>query len=289
MAKVLILGAGISGHSAALIAKRKLGKNHEVEVISPNSNYQWVPSNIWVGMGLMTPEQVKFELSPVYKRTGIMYRQAMAVSIHPNGDKIYNKGYVTIKYVTGELKDKEENVEYDFLINATGPKLNFAATEGLGPDKFSSSVCTYQHATHAWENLQKCFKKMEEGEKQRILIGTGHPLATCQGAAFEYSLNIAFEINKRKLNHMAEITWISNEYELGDFGMGGAYVKRGGYVTPTKIFAESIFKEYNINWITGAGVNKLEEGLVHYETLDGEYHSKEFDLPCLFPALPVQE
>jgi sulfide:quinone oxidoreductase len=40
MAKVLILGAGISGHTAALIAKRKLGKNHDVEVISPNSNYQ---------------------------------------------------------------------------------------------------------------------------------------------------------------------------------------------------------------------------------------------------------
>jgi sulfide:quinone oxidoreductase len=284
MAKVLILGAGISGHTAALIAKRQLGKNHEVEVISPNSNYQWVPSNIWVGMGLMTPEQVKFELAPVYKRAGIKYKQALAISLHPNGDKSTNKGYVTIKYVTGNLKDKEENVEYDFLINATGPKLNFAATEGLGPDKFSCSVCTYQHATHAWENLQKCFKKMEAGEKQRILIGTGHPLATCQGAAFEYSLNIAFEINKRKLNHMAELTWISNEYELGDFGMGGAYVKRGGYITPTKIFAESIFKEYNINWIVGAGVNKVEEGLVHYETLDGEYHTKEFDFAMLIPS-----
>jgi len=100
-------------------------------------------------MGLMTPEQVKFELAPVYKRAGIGYKQALAVSLHPNGNKSTDKGYVTIKYVTGELIDKEENVEYDYLINATGPKLNFAATEGLGPDKFSNSVCTYQHATHA--------------------------------------------------------------------------------------------------------------------------------------------
>lgn len=87
MAKVLILGAGISGHTAALIARRKLGKNHVVEVISPNSNYQWVPSNIWVGMGLMTPDQVKFELAPVYKRAGIDYKQAMAISLHPDGDQ----------------------------------------------------------------------------------------------------------------------------------------------------------------------------------------------------------
>lgn len=284
MAKVLILGAGISGHTSALIAKRKLGKDHEVEVISPNSNYQWVPSNIWVGMGLMTPDQVKFELAPVYKKMNIGYKQAMAISIHPNGDAKSERGYVTIRYVTGEMKDKEENVAYDYLINATGPKLNFAATEGLGPDKFTQSVCTYQHATHAWENLQKCFAKMEKGEKQRFLIGTGHPMATCQGAAFEYSLNIAFEINKRKLNHMAEITWISNEYELGDFGMGGAYIKQGGYVTPTKIFAESIFKQYNINWITGAGVTKVEKGVVSYETLEGEYHTQEFDFAMLIPS-----
>ena len=43
----------------------------------------------------------------------------------------------------------------------------------------------------------------------------------------ETSKNIKVEINKRKLNHLAEITWISNEYELGDFGMGGAYIKQG--------------------------------------------------------------
>lgn len=228
MAKVLILGAGIAGHTAALIAKRKLGKNHEIEVISPNSSYQWIPSNIWVGMGLMTPEQVKFELAPVYRKLGIKFRQALATSIHPEGETLLKKGYVTIKYLIGNKKETEENIEYDYLINATGPKLNFAATEGLGPDNFTDSVCTFQHASHAWENMQKCLAKMEKGEKQRFLIGTGHPMATCQGAAFEYSLNVAFEINKRKLNHLAEITWISNEYELGDFGMGGAYIKQGG-------------------------------------------------------------
>jgi sulfide:quinone oxidoreductase len=284
MAKVLILGAGISGHTAALIARRKLGKQHEVEIISPNSNYQWVPSNIWVGMGLMTSKQVIFELAPVYKKQGIQYRQALAVSIHPEGNSKILKPFVTIQYLVGDKKDQIENVEYDYLINATGPKLNFAATEGLGPDFHSDSVCTYHHAENAWKNLKQCFEKMEKGEKQRFLIGTGHPMATCQGAAFEYSLNIAFEINKRKLNHLAEITWISNEYELGDFGMGGAYIKQGGYVTPTKIFAESIFKQYNIKWIMGAGVNKLEKGKVHYETLDGEYHIREFDFAMLIPG-----
>jgi sulfide:quinone oxidoreductase len=284
MAKVLILGAGISGHTAAMYAKKILKNKHEVVVVSPNSNYQWVPSNIWVGVGLMKPEQVKFKLAPVYKKFGITYKQALAVSIHPEGDSEIEKGYVTIKYVAGDDQNKEEKVDYDYLINATGPKLNFAATEGLGPDKFTNSVCTYDHAAHAWENLQKSLKKMENGEKQSFLIGTGHPMATCQGAAFEYALNIAFEIKKRKLNHLADIWWISNEYELGDFGMGGAYVKRNGYITPTKIFTESILKENNIQWIKRAGVKKVEQGKVYYENLDGEEHTKEFDFAMLIPG-----
>lgn len=283
MAKVLILGAGISGHTAAMTARRKLSKEHEVIVVSPNSNYQWVPSNIWVGVGRMTVKQVIFPLAPVYKKLGITFKQAKAVSIYPEGSGDNANPYVNIQYVSEEKMNQMEDVQYDYLINATGPKLNFSATEGLGPEKNSCSVCTYDHASHAWDELKKCFEKMERGEKQRFLIGTGHGMATCQGAAFEYALNIAYEITQKKLNKFAEIIWITNEYELGDFGMGGAYVKQGGYVTPTKIFSESIFKENGIRWILGAGVNKVEPGVAHYETLDGEMHTQEFDFAMLIP------
>ncbi len=284
MAKVLILGAGISGHTAAQIVKHQLGKNHEVVMVSPNSNYQWVPSNIWVGIGLMTTDQVKFKLEPVYKKMGIEYKQAMGISIHPEGNANHSKPFVTIKSVTPEKNGEIEEVEYDYLINSTGPKLNFAATEGLGPDKFTNSVCTYDHADHAWKNLQKAFEKMKNGERQIFVVGTGHPMATCQGAAFEYILNIRAELEKRKLTHLADMWWISNEYEVGDFGMGGAYIRKNGYVTPTKIFTESILKEYNIRWIKRAGVKKVDAQFVYYEDLEGENHQLAYDFAMLIPA-----
>lgn len=284
MAKVLILGAGISGHTAALTAKRRLGKQHEVIMVSPNSNYQWVPSNIWVGVGRMTTKQVIFPLAPVYAKQGITFKQAKAVSIHPDGNAENEAQHVSIEYVTGERKGESEIVEYDFLINATGPKLNFEATEGLGPELHSNSVCTYDHAAKSWEEIQKCFSRMEKGEVQRFLIGTGNGMATCQGAAFEYALNLVFEIRERKLDNFAEVIWISNEYELGDFGMGGAYVKQGGYVTPTKIFAESIFKEYGIKWIVGSAIQKVEQGMAYYENIAGEKHNISFDFSMLIPA-----
>ena len=282
MAKVLVLGAGISGHTAVTYLNRYLGKKHEVVMVSPNSNFQWVPSNIWVGVGLMKPDQVKFKLAPVYKKLGVEYKQALGISIHPEGDTEIDSAYVSIRYVSEDREGEEEKVTYDYLINATGPKLNFDATKGLR--EHSNSVCTYDHAEHAWSNLEQAYKKMENGEKQTFLIGTGHGLATCQGAAFEYVLNIAFEVHKRKLSHLADIWWISNEYELGDFGMGGAYVKRNGYITPTKVFTESILKEYGIRWIKRAAVQKVEAGKVYYENLQGEKHTKGFDFSMLIPG-----
>ncbi len=284
MAKVIVLGAGISGHTAAQILKRKLGKGHEVTVISPNSNYQWVPSNIWVGVGKMSTEQVVFKLAPVYQKLGIGYKQALAVSIHPEGNARHPKPFVSIRHVAPDMEGKTEEVEYDYLVNSTGPKLNFAGTEGLGPDKFTNSVCTYDHAAHSWKNLQACIAKMEKGQRQTFVIGTGHPMATCQGAAFEYALNIKAELDNRKLGHLADMWWITNEAELGDFGMGGAYIRKNGYVTPTKIFTESILREYGVRWIKQAGVKKVDEKAIHYEDILGQTHQIEYDFAMLIPG-----
>ena len=103
----------------------------------------------------------------------------------------------------------------------------------------------------------------------RFLVGVGHGTCTCEGAAFEYIVNLEFELRNRGVRDQAEITWITNEYELGDFGMGGMHLKRGGYVTPSSIFNASLFAERGIDWITRAHVQKVEPGRVLYETLDG--------------------
>ncbi len=136
MAKVVVLGAGISGHTAAAHIRRKLGRKHEVVVVSPSEYYQWIPSNIWVGVGRMTIDQVRFKLKPLYKRWGIQFEQARATAIHPEGDESSDKPYVSIEYTVASNKGKIANIDYDYFINATGPKLNFEATEGLGPGKF---------------------------------------------------------------------------------------------------------------------------------------------------------
>ncbi len=287
MARLIVLGGGVSGHTAATFAAKWLGSEHEVVVVTPNSKWNWIPSNIWVGVGQMTPEDVTFDLAPVYKKAGITYKQAKAVSIHPNGKEGSDKEFVTIEFTSPDKQGQTEELEYDYLINATGPKLNFGATPGLGEGselgEHTVSVCTADHAHHASHELEKCIKKMKEGQRQKFLIGTGHGMCTCQGAAFEYIFNIEHELSKAGVRDMADIKWISNESFLGDFGVGGLHMKTMGYAVSSKIFAESLFTERGVDWIIGAHVNKVEPGKVHYELLDGSMGEEEFDFSMLIP------
>jgi len=279
MSRVVILGAGISGHTAATFAGKWLGRDDTLTVVSPNDSYNWIPSNIWVGVGLTGPDQVRFPLAPVYERHGIEFKQAWAREIHPEGDAGHPDGYVVIERVSGGT----EKVRYDFLINATGPRLRFDKTAGLGPDAHSLSVCTVEHALQASAALNEAAERMRRGERQRFLVGVGHGTCTCEGAAFEYIVNLEFELRARKVRDKAEIVWITNEYELGDFGMGGMHLKRGGYVVTSNLFTESLFAERGIDWITRAHVSKVEKDRVSYETLDGAQREQEFDFAILLP------
>ncbi|MCL2471159.1 MAG: NAD(P)/FAD-dependent oxidoreductase [Propionibacteriaceae bacterium] len=283
MARLVILGAGVAGHTAALHARRMLGSSDEVLVVSPNSNWNWIPSNIWVGVGKMPVEKVIFPLAPVYRKKKIGFHQALALSIHPEGGEKHQRGYVVAKSTQPGSEDREEEIEYDFLINATGPKLNFAATEGLGPDSNSLSVCTAAHATETAKQLQAAIARLQAGENLRFIVGVGHGTCTCEGAAFEYTFNLDFALREAGVRDKAEVVYLTNEAQLGDFGVGGLVFTQQGYQTTSKIWTESFFRERDIHAVLGAHCTKVEPGMVHYEQLDGTTHDLSFDFAMLLP------
>ena len=284
MSRIVILGAGISGHTVARYLSMWVGKKHQVTVVSPKPQWNWIPSNVWVACGEMTAEQVTFDLGPIYQKAGVEFLLGKAVSVHPEGAAERSRPFVRIEYTDPTRAGQTEDVDYDFLVNATGPKLNFGATPGLGPEGgYTVSVCTAEHAVAANAQLQEHIQAMKGGARRRFVVGTGHGMCTCQGAAFEYIYNVDHSLRQAGVRDQAEITWISNEYELGDFGMGGVHIKRGGYVTNGKVFAESLMVERGISWITRAAVNKIEPNKIHYETLEGTYHELDYDFAMLIP------
>lgn len=222
MAQVVILGAGVSGHTAALHLSRMLPKGHTITVVSPNSHWNWIPSNIWVGVGHMAKKDVVFPLAPVYRRKGIKFLQAKAVAIHPHGGPDASKPFVDIESTAPGHTGEAGKVEYDYLINATGPALKFQATEGLGPDHgHTVSVCTADHAVEAAHKLSEVVDKLKAGEPQTLVVGMGHGTCTCEGAAFEYVFNVDHILREAGVRDRARLVYLTNEAALGDFGVGG--------------------------------------------------------------------
>ncbi|MFT3912697.1 MAG: FAD/NAD(P)-binding oxidoreductase [Anaeromyxobacteraceae bacterium] len=287
MAKVVVLGAGIAGHTAALLLRKELPREHTVTVVSPKPTCNWIPSNIWVGVGMMKPEDVVFELAPVYRREGIEFVQAKAVELWAEGGAAEPGPHVVVES-TGAAAGERSRVPYDYLVNATGPRLNFAATPGLGPEAHTVSVCTNDHAAHAAKALAQAIARMRQGERLTLVVGVGHGLCTCEGAAFEYVFNVEFTLRQAGVRDRARIVFLTNEADLGDFGVGGVHLERGGYRVHSKTFAESLYAERGIEWITGAHVHRVEPDVVHYETLDGVEHDLPFDFAMLLPPFAGQ-
>lgn len=283
MARVVILGAGISGHTAALHLQRRLKGGHEVVVVSPNANWNWIPSNIWVGVGKMSKEQVTFPLAPIYRRKGITFFQAKAVAIRPEGDSSSDRGMVDIEYTDPARAGESERIAYDYLVVATGPKLNFQATPGLGPDGNSLSVCTASHAEQASAALELIIEALRRGERKTIVIGVGHGTCTCEGAAFEYTFNVEHELRDKGVRELADVVYLSNEHDLGDFGVGGMTFAQNGFETTSKLWTESLFRERGVRAILQAHVERVEPGRLTYEQLDGTKHDLAFDFAMLLP------
>src|SRR5665213_367072 len=143
MARVVVLGGGIAGHTAALHLSRMLKRSDEIVVVTPNSQWNWIPLNIWVGVGKMKAEQVTFKLGPIYKRKGIGYEQALATAIHPEGDAAHDSPYVELTYTDPcrsprrtrlRLPDQRHRPETQFRGHpGAGPRRSLAVGVHLGP------------------------------------------------------------------------------------------------------------------------------------------------------------
>jgi sulfide:quinone oxidoreductase len=56
-----------------------------------------------------------------------------------------------------------------------------------------------------------------------------------------------------------------------------------GFVSSSQTWTESLFRERGVKAILRAHVERVEEGTVYYETLDGEHESLTFDFAMLLP------
>lgn len=274
MAKIVIIGAGFAGHTAAVYLGKRLGKDHDITVINKFKYFLYLPSLIWVGVDRMDPEKVHFPLGPIYDKINVNFVHGSATTIHPDDN-----------YLMAQKKDGSETmrVDYDYLLISTGPNLDFEATPGLGPREGNThSLCTLEHTVQCRNRYIEYRDRMKLGEKVKIVIGMGHATSTCQGAALEYLMNIHADLIRHGLRDKATLHWISNEPAAGDFGVGGIKFKQGS-IPSSEEAIKTVFKTCDMKTQIQKGVKEVDEKHILWEDYDGNYGETDYDFAMLIP------
>ncbi len=261
MPKIVVLGAGLGGVVAAYEIRETLKKSADIMVVSKGPIFHFTPSNPWVAVGWRRRDAIEVDLPAAMARRGIGFNASGARRVHPKENSV-------------ELMDGSR-VDYDYLVIATGPDLAFDEIEGLGPDGFTQSVCTAEHAERAHAAFETYCKNPGP-----ILIGAVQG-ASCFGPAYEFALILDTELRKRKIRDRAPMTFVTAEPYIGHLGLDG--------VGDTKSLLESELRDRHIKWITNARVQKVEAGRAQVEELDNAgavkgRHEVPFNYAMMLPA-----
>jgi len=230
MAHIVVIGAGLGGLPCAYELRKLLGKDHKITIVSSMSKFTFTPSLPWVALGLSPLDNIQFDLSPRLKKLSITFVQQTGFEINP---------------VTHTVTLKEDQIlNYDYLVVATGPALNFAAVPGLGPEKgYTHSICTGSHALQcakAWDTFLR--------NPGPIVVGAA-PGASCFGPVYEFAFLVDHELKKRKLRKYVDIHFVTPEPYIGHLGIGG--------MANSRRLLEDAFSERGIKWMTNAAIAEV--------------------------------
>ncbi len=262
MSHIVIIGAGTGGTALAYEMRAALGKQHEVTVLNESENFQFVPSNPWLGVGWRKRDDISFPIGPHLERKGIHFIAQRVARIEPERKNV--------------LLANGETSSYDYLVIATGPKLAFDEIPGSGPNGgYTQSICTVDHAECAYHEYQKLLETPGP-----VIIGA-MAAASCFGPAYEFAMIMETDLRKRKLRNKVPMTFVTSEPYIGHLGLGG--------VGDSKGMLESAMRERHIKWITNAKVSKVEAGtmFVAEHNDKGEIikeHELDFNYSMMLPA-----
>jgi sulfide:quinone oxidoreductase len=139
MAHIIVIGASTGGLPAAYEARGLLGKEHQITVVSNTPVFYFVPSNPWGAVGWRKRKDTSLNIEPYLSAKDIAFSSAGVTEIRAENNQL--------------LLGDGSMLNYDYLIVATGPKLDFDEIEG-----FTESICSIDHAEKAYQSWQEFVK-----------------------------------------------------------------------------------------------------------------------------------
>jgi sulfide:quinone oxidoreductase len=261
MSKIIILGGGLGGVMAAYEIRQAVRPEDAVTLVTRGDRYQFVPSNPWVAVGWRKPEDIEVSLPSVMKRKKIDFIPVGAARAAPERNAI-------------TLEDGRE-LDYDYLVIATGPDLAFDEIAGLGPEGETQSICQTSHAQKASVAFEAFCKAPGP-----IVVGAVQG-ASCFGPAYEFAMILDTELRRRRIRDRVPMTFVTSEPYIGHLGLDGVGDTRG--------LLESEMRNRHIKWICNARVSRVDRGMMQVEEVGEDEtvkarHALPFGYAMMLPA-----
>jgi sulfide:quinone oxidoreductase len=233
--KVVVIGGNFAGFTAAIQIKRKLKDKADVLLIDRNENFLFIPSLIWVPTKRREVADISIPRRKVLEKRGVAFVQTVAEKIDPIKQLIYTK-------------DGEFN--YDQLVIATGPKVNYDIAPGVRENAFYIGTP---------DGAMKTRLKLDEFKKDPgpIVIGATQQ-AGCMGAAYEFLFNIEKWLREQNIRKKVDLYWVTPETYLGHFGIDGMPLGES--------MLKAFMKMFNIHYRTGVGITEVRKDEVILST-----------------------
>ena len=262
MSGIVVLGGGIGGLSAAFELKDVLGKRHKITLVSDQADFEFTPSNPWVAVNWRKPAAIRLDLKELLPKHGIHFVDSAAKRVQP---ELHNL-----------LLENGEELPYDYLVIASGPRLAFDEIPGLGPHGgYTESVCKTAHASLMGEKFEAFC-----ANPGPVVVGAAQG-ASCYGPAYEYTFIIETELRRRKIRDRVPMVFVTPEPYVGHLGLDG--------VGDTKSMLESEMRERHIKWYTNTRIDRVDDGVMHITEVneDGSVkgsHEIKFAHSMILPA-----
>ncbi len=197
-AKIVIAGAGAAGLTAASRLSQRL-QGASITIIDPRAEHYYQPGFTLVAAGIKDGDY------PISKTTDYLpkdveYLQEKVAEIDPDGNKV----------VTSSGK----NIKYDYLIVATGLKLDYNAIEGMEESLIGrEGIGSIYHSPEAAEKTWALMSKFADEGGVGVFQRPGTEMK-CAGAPLKYTFITEDYLTRRKTRGKAELIYNSNNKAL---------------------------------------------------------------------------
>ncbi|MEY3407560.1 MAG: hypothetical protein RL038_621 [Actinomycetota bacterium] len=191
MRKVLILGGGTAGTMAANQLHKNLNKNDwEITVVDQDDTHVYQPGLLLMPFGVYTPERLVRSRKNQFAK-GVKQVNGAIEIVKATENKV-------------ELTDGRE-LDYDYLIIATGTSPRPDQTPGMDGDEFGKTIFEF----YTLEGATALRKKLENWKGGRLVVHVTEMPIKCPVAPLEFSFLADSYFKDKNLRDKVEIIYVT--------------------------------------------------------------------------------